>query len=189
PARLSSDLGDRYRDRGYRSRDVARGPGAPVRGVLRVGAAGRYRPGADHRARDHARPRRRPRPGAHRRGRHGVPPHPAHPLTREGAMVGFGRTSGHRWPGPPFGYMVARDPLRLARAERRMREMTVRRLNHLALLGATFLLAACAGDPAQNPAWELAGHPGLLYDVKLFYERNALEEDGRCTMPLLEGVT
>lgn len=67
--------------------------------------------------------------------------------------------------------------------------MTVRRLNHLALLGAGFLLAACAGDPAQNPAWELAGHPGLLYDVKLFYERNALEEDGRCTMPLLEGVT
>ena len=67
--------------------------------------------------------------------------------------------------------------------------MTVRRLNHVALLGVTFLLAACAGDPAQNPAWELAGHPGLLYDVKLFYERNALEEDGRCTMPLLEGVT
>lgn len=67
--------------------------------------------------------------------------------------------------------------------------MTVRRMNHVALLGATFLLAACVGDPAQNPAWELAGHPGLLYDVKLFYERNALEEDGRCTMPLLEGVT
>ena len=50
-------------------------------------------------------------------------------------------------------------------------------------------LAACAGDPAQYPAWELAGHPGLLYDVKLYYERNALEENGRCTFPLLEGVS
>lgn len=67
--------------------------------------------------------------------------------------------------------------------------MPVRRLNEVALLGAAFLLAACAGDPAQNPAWELAGYPGLLYDVKLYYERNALEEGGRCTMPLLEGVT
>ena len=44
-------------------------------------------------------------------------------------------------------------------------------------------------DPAQIPGWELAGHPGLLYDVKLYYERNALEENGRCTFPLLEGVS
>jgi hypothetical protein len=50
-------------------------------------------------------------------------------------------------------------------------------------------LLACAFDPAQSPAWELAGHPGLLYDVKVYYERNALEENGRCTFPLLEGVS
>ena len=50
-------------------------------------------------------------------------------------------------------------------------------------------LVACSLDPAQYPAWELAGHPGLLYDVKLYYQRNALEENGRCTFPLLEGVS
>ena len=50
-------------------------------------------------------------------------------------------------------------------------------------------LAACAGDPAQNPAWDLAGHPGLLYWVRFYYERNALEENGRCSSPVLEGVS
>jgi hypothetical protein len=54
--------------------------------------------------------------------------------------------------------------------------------------GPMGLLACAAFDPAQSPAWELAGHPGLLYDVKVYYERNALEENGRCTFPLLEGV-
>jgi hypothetical protein len=53
---------------------------------------------------------------------------------------------------------------------------------------AAAMLAACI-DPARNPAWELAGHPGLLYAIKLYYERNALEENGRCTRPLLEGVS
>jgi hypothetical protein len=57
------------------------------------------------------------------------------------------------------------------------------------LVSGPMWLLACALDPAQSPAWELAGHPGLLYDVKLYYERNALEENGRCTFPLLEGIT
>ena len=57
------------------------------------------------------------------------------------------------------------------------------------LVGGPMWLLACAIDPAQNPAWELAGHPGLLYDIQLFYQRNALEENGRCTRPLFEGVT
>jgi hypothetical protein len=54
---------------------------------------------------------------------------------------------------------------------------------------AVAMLFACAGDPAQNPAWQLAGHPGLLFPIKVYYERNALEENGRCTAPLLEGVS
>lgn len=67
--------------------------------------------------------------------------------------------------------------------------MACRPLNRVGLLVAALCFAGCAGDPAQNPAWNLAGHPGLLYDIKLFYERNALEENGRCTRPLLEGVS
>jgi hypothetical protein len=62
--------------------------------------------------------------------------------------------------------------------------------SRIAGIVATVLwLATCSGDPAQNPAWTLAGHPGLLYWVKFYYERNALEENGRCTAPLLEGVS
>ena len=57
------------------------------------------------------------------------------------------------------------------------------------LASASIALAACAGDPAQNPAWELAGHPGLLYWIRFYYEQNALEENGWCTAPLLEGVS
>jgi hypothetical protein len=57
------------------------------------------------------------------------------------------------------------------------------------VLGTALWLVACAGDPAQNPAWELAGHPGLLYWIRFYYERNALEENGRCTAPLLVGVS
>lgn len=57
------------------------------------------------------------------------------------------------------------------------------------LLGGPMWLLACSIDPAQNPAWELAGHPGLLYDIQLYYQRNALEENGRCTRPLFQGVT
>jgi hypothetical protein len=57
------------------------------------------------------------------------------------------------------------------------------------LVGVALWLGACAGDPAQNPAWTLAGHPGLLYWIRFYYERNALEENGRCGAPLLEGVS
>jgi hypothetical protein len=41
--------------------------------------------------------------------------------------------------------------------------MSWRRLRMICLVSASIALAACGGDPAQNPAWELAGHPGLLY--------------------------
>lgn len=50
------------------------------------------------------------------------------------------------------------------------------------------LLAACI-DPKTSPIWELAGEPGLLYEVKRHYERNAVEENGQCPWPLLDGVT
>ena len=49
------------------------------------------------------------------------------------------------------------------------------RLARLVIAVAT--LFACAGDP------------GLLFPIKVYYERNALEENGRCTAPLLEGVS
>ena len=67
--------------------------------------------------------------------------------------------------------------------------MSWRGLTATCLVSASIWLAACAGDPAQNPAWDLAGHPGLLYWVRFYYERNALEEDGRCSSPVLEGVS
>jgi hypothetical protein len=67
--------------------------------------------------------------------------------------------------------------------------MSWRALKTTCLAGTSLWLAACAGDPAQNPAWELAGHPGLLYWIRFYYERNALEEYGWCTAPLLEGVS
>jgi hypothetical protein len=52
------------------------------------------------------------------------------------------------------------------------------------------ILAVCAScDPTKMKAWELAGQPGLLYEVKQYYEHNALEEGGRCARPLLDGVT
>jgi hypothetical protein len=67
--------------------------------------------------------------------------------------------------------------------------MSWRRLKVICLLSTWIGLAACAGDPAQNPAWELAGHPGLLYWVRFYYEQNALEQNGRCSSPLLAGVS
>jgi hypothetical protein len=58
----------------------------------------------------------------------------------------------------------------------------------VALLGLGALwLGAC--DPRNNPAWALGGEPGLLFVLKQYYERNALEEGGVCAAPLLEGVT
>jgi hypothetical protein len=58
----------------------------------------------------------------------------------------------------------------------------------LALLASSALwLGAC--DPRDNPAWTLGGEPGLLFVLKQYYERNALEEGGTCGSPLLEGVT
>jgi hypothetical protein len=54
---------------------------------------------------------------------------------------------------------------------------------------AALWLGACSGDPRDNPAWTLGGEPGLLFVIKQYYERNALEEGGICASPLLEGVT
>lgn len=58
-------------------------------------------------------------------------------------------------------------------------------MSHRTLLvsGLIALVAACAA------AWDLAGEPGLLLDVKRYYERHATEEYGMCNRPLLEGVT
>lgn len=64
------------------------------------------------------------------------------------------------------------------------RAWTVRALG-LALL----LIGAGACDPKSNPAWTLGGEPGLLFTIKQYYELNALEEGGRCSAPLLEGVS
>jgi hypothetical protein len=58
----------------------------------------------------------------------------------------------------------------------------------LAVLSFVVVLQACT-DPKTNPAWELAGEPGLLYEVKRYYEHHAVEEAGICTRPLLEGAT
>lgn len=51
------------------------------------------------------------------------------------------------------------------------------------------LLALIACDPTKNPAWTLGGEPGMLFVVKQYYELNALEEYGRCSSPILEGVS
>jgi hypothetical protein len=58
-----------------------------------------------------------------------------------------------------------------------------------AALGLLVLSLAACGDPRDNPVWTLGGEPGLLHVVKRYYEMNALEENGRCPHPLLDGVT
>jgi len=50
------------------------------------------------------------------------------------------------------------------------------------LLGAA--LAACTGSPSG----ELAGEPGLLTEVKRYYDRHGMEVAGRCRTPELGGV-
>lgn len=50
------------------------------------------------------------------------------------------------------------------------------------------VLTACV-RPEETPFWDLAGEPGLLYWVKLHYERHAIEENGRCLHPQFEGMT
>ena len=62
------------------------------------------------------------------------------------------------------------------------------RLRGLAL-PVIVLVALGACDPKSNPAWSLAGEPGMLFTIKQYYELNALEEGGRCSAPLLEGVS
>ncbi len=55
-------------------------------------------------------------------------------------------------------------------------------------LATAVAVPACTTYWQQSPAWELAGHPGLLLQVKSYYERHAREEGGRCTKPILAGV-
>jgi hypothetical protein len=57
------------------------------------------------------------------------------------------------------------------------------------LLPALGLLALAACDPYKSAAWTLGGEPGLLFVIKQYYELNALEENGYCRRPLLEGVS
>jgi hypothetical protein len=49
-------------------------------------------------------------------------------------------------------------------------------------------LAGCGGDAGQSRAWELAGQPGLLLKVQQYYETRGIEEGGRCTAPIMQGV-
>ena len=56
-------------------------------------------------------------------------------------------------------------------------------------LALLLLIGAGACDPTRNPAWTLGGEPGMLFTIKQYYELNALEEGGRCSAPLLEGVS
>ena len=57
------------------------------------------------------------------------------------------------------------------------------------IVGAGFGLPPASAIRRRIPARTLAGHPGLLHRIKFYDERNALEEKGRCTAPLLEGVS
>ena len=50
------------------------------------------------------------------------------------------------------------------------------------LIGAA--LVACAGGPGA----QLAGEPGLLTEVKRYYDRYGMEVAGRCRTPELGGV-
>src|SRR5688500_6452974 len=65
----------------------------------------------------------------------------------------------------------ARPPEQRATGHGRPDAMMWRMLKMACLAGGSVWLLACAFDPARSPAWELAGHPGLLYDVQLFYQR------------------
>jgi hypothetical protein len=56
----------------------------------------------------------------------------------------------------------------------------------LALVGGLGL-GGCV-DAEQNPAWQLAGQPGLLLKVQNYYESRGIEENGRCSAPILQGV-
>lgn len=57
-----------------------------------------------------------------------------------------------------------------------------------AMAGAVVLaLAGCAGVIGEG--WTLAGEPGLMTKVRQYYSRNATEEEGQCTWPIMEGVT
>ena len=58
----------------------------------------------------------------------------------------------------------------------------------LTFAGVALWLAACVDGLAPNPGSSLAGEPGLLPIVRQYYERRATEENGRCRVPLLDGV-
>jgi hypothetical protein len=57
----------------------------------------------------------------------------------------------------------------------------------LALLCCLWLGGCVSAE--QNPAGTLAGQPGLLLKVQNYYESRGTEEGGRCSAPILEGVS
>lgn len=59
------------------------------------------------------------------------------------------------------------------------------RLTILIIVGLS--LGGCA-DASQSRAWELEGRPGLLLPIRQYYDRNAMEEGGRCKKPLFDAV-
>lgn len=58
----------------------------------------------------------------------------------------------------------------------------------LSVLLCCLWLGGCV-DASQNPAWTLAGQPGLLLKVQNYYESRGTEEGGRCSAPILVGVS
>ena len=69
-----------------------------------------------------------------------------------------------------------------------MQRFPLQALPALALAACSLPLGGCV-DASQNPAWQLAGQPGLLLKVQNYYESRGTEEGGRCSAPLLVGVT
>jgi hypothetical protein len=55
------------------------------------------------------------------------------------------------------------------------------------LLG--LLLAACAGDLAEQSDWSLQRQPMLLRAIQHYYQRFATEDRGRCRNVLMDAVT
>jgi hypothetical protein len=59
----------------------------------------------------------------------------------------------------------------------------------VAMSFALLMLAACADELRQSPAWSLEGRPGLLLAINQYYQGNASEDRGRCRAVLMDGVT
>ena len=58
----------------------------------------------------------------------------------------------------------------------------------IALLAAG-ALAGCQQYWRESGIWDIGEHRGLLLDVSNYYHRHAIEENGRCKSPYIDGVT